>query len=458
MQPEPATASAPPKSQQLGFWMVLALVVGTFIGSGIFLLPAQLAPYGWNSVIGWIVTGAGAIGLSFIFAALARSLPFAAGPYAYVDEAFGRLPAFTVAWAYWVSIWVGNAAISIAAVSYLSLFFPALSSMEGAGALASIAILWALTLVNCLSVRAGGGVQVITTLLKLVPMLATVIIAALILASPEPTAMPSFDAADIKLTSVNAVGALTLWALLGFEAAAIASRNVRNPSRTVPLATVVGTLIVATLYLLTATPVTMFLPVDQVTSSNAPFALFISSYAGAAFGGIVAAFIAISVIGTLNGLILISGELPRAMSDDGSFPAVFAKLSARGIAVRAILLSSLLTSLLIASNYSRSLGGLFAFMALLATAGTLVLYFACALAALKLQRTGELPRSPIITIVACLAIPYTIWTLYGAGSEALIWGAALLAVGGLLYAVMRQLRGSTPRAEASPAAPAEPAA
>src|SRR5688500_12932170 len=101
--------------RQLGSWMCLALVIGTFIGSGIFLLPAQLAPYGWNALIGWLVTISGALCLAWLFGRLAKALPLAGGPYAYVGEAFGPLPAFVVAWSYWVSLWAGNAAIAIAA-------------------------------------------------------------------------------------------------------------------------------------------------------------------------------------------------------------------------------------------------------------------------------------------------------------------------------------------------------
>jgi APA family basic amino acid/polyamine antiporter len=116
----------------LGFWPCLALVVGTLIGSGIYLLPAQLAPYGWNALAGWVLTIGGALCIAFIFARLAQALPGAAGPYAFVDRAFGRLPAFAIAWSYWISVWVGNAAIAVAAASYLSLFFPILADQPAA--------------------------------------------------------------------------------------------------------------------------------------------------------------------------------------------------------------------------------------------------------------------------------------------------------------------------------------
>src|SRR3954471_12400413 len=172
-------------ARQLGFWMVLALVVGTFIGSGIFQLPSQLAPLGWSSVWGWLITIGGAICLAVVFASLAKALPLAAGPYAYVEEAFGRPPAFIVAWSYWISIWVGNAAIAIAAVSNLSVFAPQLASTPGAGAAAAISVIWILTLVSCVSLRGGGSVQLITTLIKVVPLIVVAVLALGVLSSPQ---------------------------------------------------------------------------------------------------------------------------------------------------------------------------------------------------------------------------------------------------------------------------------
>lgn len=441
------------EGRQLGFWMCLALVVGTFIGSGIFLLPAQLAPFGWNALIGWIVTISGALCLAWLFGKLARALPLAGGPYAYVGEAFGQLPAFVVAWSYWVSLWAGNAAIAVAAISYLSIFVPALATVPGGGAVAAVGLLWLLTAVNCISIRAGGGLQLVTVILKLVPLAVVVVIAALVLLRNEPTAMPAFEPADISLPSVNAAAALALWALLGFEAASIASRNVKDPARTVPRATIIGTMVVGVIYLLVATPVTMFLPVSEVSASNAPFTTFVSHYWNPAFGGLIGLFAAISAIGALNGLILIQGELPLAMARDGAFPRWFAATSTRGIAVRAQILSSGLATVLVAANYSRSMGALFAFMALLATAATLVLYLACALSAFRLQLTGRLNGGVLVAPVAIIASIYAMWTLYGAGYEATAWGAALLAAGIPIYLLMRlSSRTSSPAPEAALAA------
>jgi APA family basic amino acid/polyamine antiporter len=117
--------------RMLGFWALLALVIGNMIGSGIYLLPATLAPLGWNQAIGWIVTLAGALCLALIFARLSAKVPRAGGPYAYADAAFGPLAGYVAAWSYWVMTWVGNGAIAIAVVSNLSLIFPGIGTVPG---------------------------------------------------------------------------------------------------------------------------------------------------------------------------------------------------------------------------------------------------------------------------------------------------------------------------------------
>jgi APA family basic amino acid/polyamine antiporter len=438
-------------SRQLGFWMCLALVVGCVIGSGIFLLPAQLAPFGWNSLVGWLVTISGALCLAYLFALLARALPLAGGPYAYVGEAFGPLPAFMVAWSYWVSLWAGNAAIAIAAVSYMSLFMPALAGMPGAAAVAAIALLWALTFLNCISVRAGGRFQLATVAIKLVPLVVVIAIAAVVVATGEPRSTPPFEASDISLSSVNAAAALTLWAMLSFEAASVASRNVRDPARNVPRATIIGTLAVGLIYLLVATPVTMFLPQGEVAASNAPFALFVEHYWSPTFGNLIGLFAAISAMGALNGLILVQGEMPLAMARDGTFPKWFAKTASNGVAIRAQLVSTGLATLLVAANYSRSVSALFAFMALLSTAAALILYLACALSAGRLQIQRRLHGPWVVLPIAAIATIYSVWTLYGAGPDPLQWGALLLIVGIPIFFGMRLSNlWSTPAQVAAP--------
>ncbi|MEA3003409.1 MAG: basic amino acid/polyamine antiporter, family [Sphingomonadales bacterium] len=439
------------ESRALGFWLCLSLCIGTFIGSGIFLLPAQLAPYGWNALFAWLITIGGALCLAQVFARLTRALPEAAGPYAFVGHAFGPGAAFTVAWSYWISAWVGNAAIAAAAISYLSLFAPALTATPAATAAAAIALLWLLTLLNCVSLRAVGGFQLVTVIIKLIPLLVVIGLAAYVVAEGRQGSVVPLRAQDLHISSINAAAALTLWALLGVEAPSIASRTVRDPERTIPRATLIGTALVGLIYILVSTPIAMFLPADQLAGSDAPFALFVAHFWDPRLALLIGLFAAISCIGALNGLILIQGELPLAMARNGAFPLWFARTSRRGTATRSILLSSGLASVLILARAGGSVSQLFVFMILLSTAAALILYLACALAALRLQQKGVMARSATMSLVAGLAALYSVWTLYGAGYEATAWGAALMGAGIPVYFLMRR---STRAAKSRPASSA----
>ncbi|MBP7569720.1 MAG: amino acid permease, partial [Acidobacteria bacterium] len=235
------TAADPPaRASRIGFWMATALVVGNMIGSGIFLLPAALAPFGADNLPGWLLTAGGAVTLALVFAHLSRVVPGAGGPYAYTREAFGDLAGFTVGWAYWVSVWVGNAAIATGAVGYLGSFVPWMVASPLNTALATLGFVWAFTFVNCAGIRAAGWVQGITTVLKLLPLVAAI---ALLVSRLDTVDWHGAGTATFTLGGTVSVVTLTLWAMLGLESATIPADKVEGASRTVFRATMWGTVL-----------------------------------------------------------------------------------------------------------------------------------------------------------------------------------------------------------------------
>jgi APA family basic amino acid/polyamine antiporter len=420
--------------RQLGFWMCLALVVGNMIGSGIFLLPANLAPLGMNAVWGWVLTIGGALCLASVFSELAKAMPEAAGPYDYVAEAIGRPPAFFVMWSYWISTWVTNAAISIAAVSYLSSLAPGLFGGQIVPALAAIAFVALFTAVACTGARVSGGVQIITSVLKILPLIAAMVIALIVFGQGESTAQAA--ATPVSLHGVSAAAALTLWAMLGFECAAVPAARVKDPARTIPRATMIGTLVVGLIYLASSTAVFKLLPADVAANSPAPFADLVGHYWGSFAATCVVFFAAISCLGALNGWVLLQGEVPLALSRRGVFPQWFGKVNDKGMPVRALILGSVLSTLLVAANYTRGLTELFAFIALLATVATLVLYLFAAISALRLMQIGKL-RGVGLLVLTVIGGVYAIWTFFGAGTEASMWGLFLLMTGIPVWLSMR---------------------
>jgi len=421
--------------RQVGLFVAMALVVGNMVGSGVFLLPSSLAHFGGISILGWLFTTAGAITLALTLARLGRMMPAAGGPYAYTRRGLGNLPGFLVAWGYWTSIWSGNAAISVAFVGYMAVFFPALASQPALGAATALAAIWFLTGVNALGVKEAGVVQVVTTILKLLPLIAIGTLGLLYL-DPEHF-RPFNPSGQTPISALTATAALTLWAFTGLESATIPADSMKDPSRTIPRATVLGTLVAAVIYILATVGVMGILPAADLASSTAPFADAGRSIWGSWAGSLIAAGAAISAFGALNGWILLQAQMPMAAAKDGLFPKSFGKTSKRGVPLTGLVVSSLLVSCLMALNFSASLVEQFTFMILLATLSTLIPYVFSALAELVIfVRERESFRGERLlgaSVIAVIALLYSLWAIYGTGARTVFWGVILMLAGLPIY-------------------------
>ncbi len=405
--------------------MGIALVMGNMIGSGVFLLPASLAPFGWNGVAGWAITIGGALALAFVIARLTIALPGASGPTGFVERAFGRIPSFMIGWAYWVSVWTANVTLAVASVSFLSLFVPQLGRHM---ALSTIALIWIVTAVNWRGARAAGRFQIATLLIKLVPIVAIILLVPIAFGRAQPVAVTPFPVEGLSLAAVSGSAILTLWALLGFESASVAAAKVDNPAVTIPRATMIGTLATGILYLIVCSAIALMLPAAEVAASKAPFSLFIDTYWGPGPGLWIAAFAAISALGALNGWTLIQAEQPARLAQQGLLPAWFARENRHGTPAAALLLSSAIATVCVLLNSSKSTAEMFTFMAVLSTSVTLWLYLACAATALRLR---------VAIPTAILGLVYAIWTLWGAGIGVSAMSLILMVAGLPLYAWTR---------------------
>jgi APA family basic amino acid/polyamine antiporter len=438
----PSDPAAP--RRKLGLWMAMALVAGNMIGSGVFMLPASLGPYGGISLVGWLFTSTGAVFLALAFARLARMIRRTGGPYAYTQAGLGAFAGFLVAWGYWISICSGNAAIAVGMVGYLGFFWRPLATDPWLGAVAALGAVWLLTSVNVRGVREAGGVQLVTTLLKLLPLLA---VGTIGLAFFQRSHFVPFNPSGRStLSAVSATATLTLWAFLGLESATVPAGDVERPERTIPRATLVGTLLAATVYILGTVGVMGVIPPATLAVSTAPFADAASAMWGSWAAYAVAAGGAIACFGALNGWILLQGQIPMAAAMDRLLPPLFGRLSARGTPATSLVLSSLLVTLVVATNYTRGLVAEFTFIILLSTLTSLVPY-ACSTAVLLLLswkdrrrlRGGRLVNA---LTVAGLALLYSLWAIVGSGRGTIIWGGVLLLAGVPVYAGLR--RGLSP--------------
>jgi APA family basic amino acid/polyamine antiporter len=417
-------------SRPLGLWSATALVVGSMIGSGVFLLPASLAPYGGASLIGWTITLCGALLLALTFARLSMRWPQTGGPYAYARNAFGEMPGFAVAWSYWVSIWCANAAIAVGFAGSIGAVFPALTATPVRAAGCALGALWLCIGINLLGVREAGRMQLLTTVLKLLPLLLFGFVALWFLDTSHYTLNPSGEPLP---HAIQATVALTLWAFLGLEAATVPAGAIANPERTIPRATVLGTLLAGIATILACTSVLGVLPAAQAEASAAPMADAAHALWGPAAGIAVAVVAAVSCFGALNGWVLLSGQVPLAAASDGLLPARFTRLDNGGTPAFGVLASGVLASLLVLANFSHSLVQLFTFSILLSTAATLLPYVVSSAAWLR-SGTGK------GRVVAALALGYSLYALVGTGAQALLWGAALVLAGLPVYWWNRRAR------------------
>ena len=406
--------------------------MGNMIGSGVFLLPASLAPYGGLAFGGWLISAGGAVALALVFARLAREKPAAGGIYAYSRAAFGDLAGFLVGWGYWTAVWVGCAALAIALVGYLQVFVPALARTPLLATAIEIGAVWILTLVNLRGVGSAGRVQVVTTVLKILPLL-VIGIAGLLVLNPSHFAMPASVTSGSTGIFGTLMGAatLTMWALMGLETATIPADSVEAPERTIPRATVIGTVLTATIYIVSTAGVMGVLSPDVLSHSTAPFADAARRFFGDTGALIVAASGVISCFGALNGWILIQGQLPVAVAKDGLFPKVFGRISANGAPAFPLMAGSVLASLLIAANSSRGLVSLFTFAITLSTLSTLVPYVFCSLALMKQGR---------VSVASVVALLFSLFAIAGAGAEVLYYGIAFWAAGLPMYFWMKRTR------------------
>lgn len=416
--------------RRIGLVTATALVLGNMIGSGVFLLPASLAPYGGYSLVGWLISTVGALLMAGVFYRLARRNPRAGGPYAYSREAFGDCVGFLVAWCYWISIVGANAAIAVAFASYLSTYFPAIGASPLLGALTALAAIWVLAAVNIAGIRNAGVVQVATTILKVLPLL---VLALFGLVHFNPQLLVPGPQAGPPLHAVSLCVAATLFAFLGVECATIPANHVRDPEKTIPRATLLGALIAAVVYIACTAAVLGLIPAAQLATSNAPFADAGRLLWGDWAAWLIAGVAAISCFGALNGWIMIAGQYPHAVAHDGLLPRFLAGESRRGTPVPALLFAATFSSLLVLANFTHGLVAMFTFIVLLSTLGCVIAYLFCAMADIVLARqsTSVVPWHNLV--LACAGFAFSLWAVIGAGAEAVYWNFILLATGIPLY-------------------------
>lgn len=428
--------SSEPK--KIGLITTTSLVVGNMIGAGIFLLPASLAEFGSISLLGWLFTATGAIILAKIFSNLSKIIVNkSGGPYTYSREGFGDFIGFLVAWGYWISCWISNAAIAIAIIGALSFFFPILETNSLLAVAVGLSMIWFFTWINSKGVKTSGKVQVVTTILKLLPLVFVILIGGFFFSLDN---FPAFNlTGESDFATFPVVAALTLYAFLGIESASIPAENVENPEKNVGRATMIGTVITTCVYIFGTIVLFGILPIEILQNSPAPFAEAGRIIGGEYTGYFVAAGAAISGIGALNGWILIVAQIPMAAAKDKMFPRIFKKENKNGAPILGLIIGSLLSSGVMLMNFSEGLVDQFTFIVNLTVLTCLVpyLFVSSAYIIILIERKIHLNSMLKTFVLGLLGFLYSVWAIYGSGPDVVFYGFLLLLLGIPFYALMQ---------------------
>jgi len=412
---------------KLGLWTSTSLVLGNMIGAGVFLMPTTLASFGGISVVGWVCSALGAFLLAKVFANLSKIMPIAdGGPYAYSRRGLGDFAGFLVAWGYLVSVCCANAAIAVSFVSALSTFIPALATHSQLAIATGFAVIWLLTWINSLGILTSGKVQLVMTILKIIPILAIGIVGLFFIHIQN--FIPFNNSGTSTLAAITATTTFTFYAFLGIECATIPSGSVVNPEKNIPKATIYGTLIATFIYISSTVSIMGMIPSSQLQQSVTPFADAAVLLWGEASKYWVSAGVAIAAMGALNGFILIQGQLPYALAKDKLFPAVFAKTNNKGVPAIGMAISSVFISLIMSMNYTKGLAAQFKFLILLSTLTVLIpyLFSTAAYLIIRFQYSFKSAFQKAMAIALALsAFLFSMWIVVGSGQEVVYWGFLL---------------------------------
>ncbi len=416
----------------IGFWRGWSIAVGCAVGSGIFMMPTMLAPYGMLGLGGWLIAGGGSILVALTMAKLVKRIPKTGGPYVYVSEGLGKFSGFIIAWTYWVACISAIAGISIAFVGYLGFFAPTISDSPIYSLLASLILVWVIIILNIRSLEYSSQFQLISTLLKLLPLIFIILLGA---TNFNIDNLPEFNPTDLHPISLLAtVTTLVMWSFIGIETATVPADNIINPQETIPKVLIASVLTILIFYIFISIAIASIVPANELLDSSAPFALAATKILGVAGGTIISIGALISTLGSLNANTLTAGNLSLAAARDGLLPRKFVILTKAGTPIFTYLLAGFFVSILLILNYTKGIVNAFVFMAMLSTLSTLIAYAFCAIAEFKFAHADQRNQTrKNALLLSCGTFLYAFFAIWGAGIEMIIYSLILIIIGIPIY-------------------------
>jgi basic amino acid/polyamine antiporter, APA family len=422
---------------EIGFWRGWSIAVGCAIGSGIFMMPTLLAPYGMLGLAGWLVAGAGTLLVALSLSRLVRRIPKMGGPYAYVQAGLGNFAGFLVAWTYWIACISAVAGIAIAFVGYLGVFLPTITDSSVLSLLAALALIWTVIGLNIRSVEGSGTFQVVTTVLKILPLLLMIVLG---FANMDPEILPPLNPTELHPIALLAtVTTLVMWSFVGIETATVPADNMAEPDKMIPRILMASVFTVLIIYFLVSVAIALVVSAEELMGSTAPFSLAATKLMGPVGGAVITIGALISTLGSLNANTFTAGQVPLAAAKDHLLPIKFLSLSKSGTPIFSFLVSGGFISLLLLLNYTKGLVAAFTFMAMLSTLSTLMAYAFSAVAEFYfLKRDRASPERNRAIALSSAAFLYSFFAIWGAGAEIVFYSFMLIMIGMPFYALVRE--------------------
>lgn len=421
------------KNNSISLLQLTSLVIGNMIGAGSYMMPASLAKFGVYAVFAWILTSCGSIILAQLFARVFILKPKDGGPYAYANDIFGKFTGFQMSWGYWLMCPIGSASLIVSIISSLSVFFPELMAHQNLALLIGIGFVVVFTIINLFGVENALFIQTIITFLKIIPLIIFAILAFFLFDSNSwflNIKLEDISISDAILKSCS----LTFWSFVGLESATIPAGI---DKKIISKATILGVTITSVLYILSLVGTFLIVPENVLENSLSPFkdAMMIFSHSAILSNFILIAGI-ICFAGSLNGWILIHGQVALAASKHGLFPKIFQKVNKFGAPHVGIISGSIVIILMAIWQHSNSFISQFENIILLASFATLLPYtYFCASAFIIFKESDLIQKSErkMWTKISILGFIYSICIIIGSGESTIIYGSIMFFLISPLY-------------------------
>ena len=427
------------------------IVAVNMMGSGIIMLPTNMAQVGAISLLSWIVTALGSMAIAFGFAQAGIFNQREGGMSAYAEDAYGRSGYFIVFYLYFLSLAIGNVAIAISAVGYLAGFFPSLSATPIATTVGVIGLLWLTTVANFGGPSVTGKIGAVTVWGVILPVGLLSFIGWFWFSSSTFSAAWNPQGLSLGQGMGSSI-ALTLWAFLGMESAAQNSAAVENPKRDVPLACLFGTLGAAVIYILSTSVIQGIVPNAELAKSTGPFALAYAQMFNPTVGSIVMGLAVIACLGSLLGWQFTIAMTGKSAADQRMFPSLFTRLNRMGAPVMGMIVMGVVQSALALTTISPSLSEQFGVLVSLAVVTNVIPYIVSLSALPLMMRRAGVDQGKYRTNVAIVTVAmlYSTYAIYASGKDAVMGGTIVMAIGFIIWGFIAY-RFATTRAAAAPA-------